>query len=189
VKVYTRRGDGGDTDLFGGERVGKDDLRVEVYGEVDELNAVLGLCAARSQDDELKALLTAIQSRLFDLGAYLATPDSERREKGGVREPEAGDVEAIESRIDSFEEELEPLKRFILPGGTEAAAAFHLARTVCRRVERRAVRLQDREPLSPMVLRFLNRLSDLLFVMARVENRRAGVSDVEWQGSAARKDG
>ncbi len=186
MKVYTRRGDGGQTDLFGGERVGKDDLRVAVYGEIDELNAVLGLCAATCEDKQLKELVAGIQSRLFDLGAYLATPDPARREKGRVREPQASDVEELEQRIDAFETELEPLKRFILPGGTEAAAFFHLARTVCRRAERRAVELNAREPLSASALRYLNRLSDLLFVIARVENRRSGVSDVVWQGSSAR---
>ncbi len=186
MKVYTRRGDAGQTDLFGGERVGKDDLRVAVYGEVDELNAVLGLCAATSEDKELKQLVAGIQSRLFELGAYFATPDAARREKGGVREPQASDVEELEQCIDGLEAELEPLKRFILPGGTEAAASFHLARTVCRRAERRAVELNAREPLSASALCYLNRLSDLLFVLSRVENRRSGVNDVKWQGSSAR---
>ena len=126
--------------------------------------------------------LDDIQGLLFDLGAVLATPDAKRREKSGVPELEDSDVDELEAHIDSLEEELEPLKRFVLPGGCESAAAFHLARTVCRRAERRLVALQREEPLEGPGLRYLNRLSDLLFVLARVENRRAGVPDIEWQG-------
>jgi cob(I)alamin adenosyltransferase len=180
VKVYTRRGDGGETDLFGGARVGKDDLRVETYGAVDELNASLGAAAATTASPDLRALAEELQARLFDLGAHLAAPDPARREKSQLPGPRQEDVDALESRIDAFEGELAPLKRFVLPGGTPAAACFHLARTVCRRAERRAVALARSESVDPLALRFLNRLSDLLFVMARVENRRAGRGDVEW---------
>jgi cob(I)alamin adenosyltransferase len=186
VKVYTRRGDSGETDLFGGERVGKDHLRVEAYGAVDELNAALGVAGAASSQADVRALVETLQARLFDLGAELATPEAERREKTGQTGPTAADVEELERRIDAFEAELAPLKRFVLPGGSAAAAAFHVARTVCRRAERRAVALGRSEPLEPLPVRFLNRLSDLLFVIARVENRRAGRGDVEWEPRGGR---
>jgi cob(I)alamin adenosyltransferase len=182
VKIYTKRGDQGDTDLFGGVRVSKDDARVEAYGAVDELNACLGQCVTASAHKELRAITQSIQSMLFDLGGYLAAPDDTRREQGSVAGPEDSDIEVLEAHIDALEEELEPLKRFILPGGTTAAAAYHLARTVCRRAERRVVALHREQPLNAQSLRYLNRLSDLLFVLARVENHRAGIADVEWVG-------
>ena len=182
MSVYPRRGDRGETDLFGGPRVSKDHLRVEAYGGVDELNAAIGVAAAATGHDDLRALLVRVQGLLFDLGGTLATPDPARRRKSGVPEVGGEDVGELEAQIDTFERELQPLKRFILPGGTPGAAALHVARTVCRRAERHCVRLQREESLSEASLRTLNRLSDLLFVMARVENHRAGVSDVEWLG-------
>jgi cob(I)alamin adenosyltransferase len=162
--------------------VGKDDLRVEAYGAVDELNACLGVCRVESSHDDLCGLLEVVQSRLFDLGAALATPSAAHREKSGVPEPQPEDVALLEAHIDRLEEELAPLERFILPGGSGAAAAFHVARTVCRRAERRVVGLQRDAEVAEPSLRYLNRLSDLLFVLARVENHRAGVADVEWLG-------
>lgn len=182
MTLYTRRGDSGETDLFGGPRVTKDTVRVEAYGAVDELNAALGVCAAATEHIDLRDLVRRIQALLFDLGATLATPDPRRRASSGVPEPEDEDVALLEGRIDALEVELEPLRSFVLPGGCRAAAAFHVARTVCRRAERCAVALHHGEPLPEACLRLLNRLSDLLFVMARVENRRAGVSDVAWEG-------
>jgi len=182
VKIYTKRGDRGETDLFGGLRVGKDDLRVEAYGAVDELNACIGACRAQTGHVDLRNVLQTVQRRLLDLGAALATPDAAHRAKAGVPEPRAEDVEELEAHIDGLEAELEPLARLILPGGSAAAAAFHVARTVCRRAERRAVALHHESPVGAASLRYLNRLSDLLFVMARVENRRAGVDDLEWVG-------
>ncbi|HBZ72625.1 MAG TPA: cob(I)yrinic acid a,c-diamide adenosyltransferase [Deltaproteobacteria bacterium] len=181
MAIYTRRGDLGETDLLGGPRVAKDDIRVDAYGAVDELNAVLGACAASTEQDDMQALTRSIQSSLFELGSYLASPDPGRRQAGRIPEPSDADVASLEARIDAFETELTPLRRFILPGGTPAAAAFHLARTVCRRAERRVVALHHADPLSESALRYLNRLSDLLFVMARVENRRAGLPEVEWK--------
>jgi len=182
TKIYTKRGDGGETDLFGGERVGKEHVRVDAYGAVDELNACLGQAAAATSHDDMRVISETVQGLLFDLGGYLATPDARRREKGGIPQPQATDIEQLEAHIDSLETELAPLQRFILPGGTVAAAAFHLARTVCRRAERRTVTLHREEPLTAEVLGYLNRLSDLLFVMARVENARARLPDVEWVG-------
>ena len=182
MKIYTRRGDAGDTDLFGSGRVGKDHLRVEAYGAVDELNAFLGACATATDDTELRAYVQSLQCALFELGAYLATPEARHRDAMNMHEPSDDAIAALEARIDAFETELPPLERFVLPGGTPAAAAFHVARTVCRRAERLAVALHRTEPLAPSAVRYLNRLSDLLFVLARVANRRAGVSDVEWAG-------
>jgi len=182
VKVYTRRGDGGQTDLFGGARVSKDDARVEAYGAVDELNSVVGVAAAASKHEDLRDSCRRIQGELFDLGAHLATPDAAHREKYAVPAPSDADVTALEAWIDRLEGELEPLSTFVLPGGTPAAAAFHQARTVCRRAERAAVALAREGDVDPLALRYLNRLSDLLFVIARVENRRAGQPDVPWSG-------
>jgi cob(I)alamin adenosyltransferase len=182
VKLYTRRGDRGETDLFGGGRVAKDDLRVEAFGAVDELNALVGICAAATLHADLRGILNDLQGRLFDLGGYLATPDPEQRVRKRVPEPTADDVTAIEGAIDTLDAEAGRLQRFVLPGGCLAAAALHAARTVCRRAERRVVALHRESPLSEAALCLLNRLSDLLFVMARVENRRADVPDVEWQG-------
>ena len=182
MKIYTKRGDAGKTDLFGGERVGKDALRVAAYGDVDELNAVVGVAAASGCDEALADSLQTIQSALFDLGASLATPDPAHREKAGVAGVNTSDIERLEALIDQLEGGLEPLKTFILPGGTPAAAAFHVARTVCRRAEREVVRLASSggESVEAASLKYLNRLSDLFFVIARHENARAGVADVAW---------
>jgi cob(I)alamin adenosyltransferase len=182
VTIYTRRGDGGETDLFAGGRVAKDDLRVDTLGVVDELNAFVGICAATTEHADLRRIAHAMQGRLLDLGATLATPDPQRRAESGVGEPTEEDVEELEAHIDALESELPRLKRFILPGGTPAAAALHAARTVCRRAERRVIALRREAPLGAASLRYLNRLSDLLFVMARVENHRGGVDDIKWEG-------
>jgi len=182
LTIYTRRGDGGETDLFGGPRVPKDHLRVEAYGAVDEANASIGAALTASDHEDLREIGREVQSLLFDIGGTLATPDAERRSKSDVPQVEPANVDALERHIDRLDGELEPLRCFVLPGGTPAAAAFHVARTVCRRAERRCVALHREEPLADEALRYLNRLSDLLFVMARVENARAGVTDVEWKG-------
>jgi cob(I)alamin adenosyltransferase len=182
VKIYTRRGDQGETDLIGAGRVPKDHPRVDAYGAVDELNAALGTAAALSAQEDLRALAQEVQRELFSLGAYLATPEERHRAPAGIRAPDELAVKALEAKIDTFEGELAPLQRFVLPGGTPAAAAFHLARTVCRRAERCVVTLDRLERLDPAAVRYLNRLSDLLFVLARLENLRAGVPDVEWEG-------
>ena len=180
MKIYTRRGDRGETDLFGSGRVAKDHLRVSAYGEVDELNSCIGVAAAANEHTDLAALFQRIQNTLFDLGAHLATPDAARREKSDVPGASTKDIEELESKIDLFEQELAPLKNFILPGGTQAAASLHRARRVGRRVERQVVAVDREEAIDERVLRYVNRLSDLLFVLARLENARAGVADVEW---------
>ena len=184
VKIYTRRGDAGETDLFGGDRVGKDAPRVAAYGDVDELNATVGMAAASGADPGLAESMRSIQSALLDLGSSLATPDPAHREKAGIGGVSGADVAALEALIDRLEEALPPLTAFILPGGTAASAAFHVARTVCRRAERAVVRLAGtpEESVDEHVLGYLNRLSDLLFVIARHENARQGVEDVARSG-------
>ncbi len=182
MKVYTRGGDTGETSLFGGQRVRKNALRVEAYGQVDELNAVLGLARAEIDEADLDKRLRTIQSSLFDLGGELATPDIEKREDKGKGIPRISqdEVDELESWIDASEEELEPLRNFVLPGGARGAALLHLGRTVCRRAERHLIGLAAQEVVGPLLLRYLNRLSDLLFVMARVVNGRAGVEEPQW---------
>jgi len=180
VKIYTRAGDKGDTGLIDGSRVGKDTLRVECYGEVDEINACLGLVRAQREDADLDALLAQVQKDLFALGAQLADPQAHV----GDRKPKAAvtpaHVKRLEDAIDAREETLPPLKAFILPGGSPAGALLHFARTVCRRAERRVVALARHDEVDPLVVSYLNRLSDLLFVLARDTNRRAGVTEDTW---------
>jgi cob(I)alamin adenosyltransferase len=179
VKIYTRTGDSGDTGLFDGTRVTKDDPRVAAYGDVDELNAWLGLARTEVTESDLGVMLEQIQRDLFAIGARLADPSKRiapRVEKAAVV-PE--DVSRLEGWIDRLESELPPLRRFILAGGCQAGAVMHVARTVCRRAERSVVSL-GRDAVEPDVLVYANRLSDLLFVMARVINRRAGVAETEW---------
>lgn len=180
TKVYTRTGDEGTTALIGGERVAKDDPRIEAYGTVDELNSTLGVALSSGLSDRLSAVVKRIQNELFHLGADLATPAGRRESLAGPRLAE-NHVEALEHLIDELNRNLGPLDNFILPGGSPGAGALHFARTVCRRAERRLVTLSAREPVSPVSLRYLNRLSDALFVMARFENQARGVADVYWQ--------
>ena len=181
-RIYTKAGDGGRTQLVGGERRAKHDLRIECYGTVDELNAAIGLARLHTAEDAaLDAMLARIQNDLFDLGADLATPPREgpkRREDLRVLDSQ---VERLEAEIDGLNASLEPLRSFVLPGGTPAAAHLHLARTVCRRAERLAVALGEKpeERVAPEVVRYLNRLSDHLFVAARHANRQ-GALDVLW---------
>jgi cob(I)alamin adenosyltransferase len=184
VRIYTRGGDSGETSLFGGERVRKDALRVESYGSVDELAAAIGVARAEVEGEDLQEVLGELQNGLLDLGGELATPDPGARERKGKRGPhvDAAAVERMERWIDRLEQELEPLRNFVLPGGTRGAAALHLARTVARRAERRTVALAEREPVADAALAYLNRVSDLLFVLARVVNRRAGVAEPIWEG-------
>ena len=178
MKIYTRTGDTGETSLFDGTRVRKDHARVDACGEVDELNAWLGLARASRVEAALEAALVQLQRDLFALGAQLADPADKIASRVTKAALGDHDVERLEQLIDALESEVPPLRRFVLPGGATAGAALHVARTVCRRAERRMVSLQP--PVDPILLRYVNRLSDLLFVMARAANRRAGAAETEW---------
>lgn len=181
MKIYTKTGDRGDTALFGGGRVPKTHPRVEAYGDVDELNACIGMARAVEMMPRVDEILVGIQRDLFAIGALLATPDREKMkrqlEKASIDERR---VAELERAIDAGDAELEPLRSFIVPGGTPKAAALHVARTVCRRAERRVIALMPAEELPDVVIVYLNRLSDLLFTLARVANRRAGAGEVTW---------
>jgi cob(I)alamin adenosyltransferase len=180
VRIYTRTGDSGETGLFGGGRVPKNDARVSAYGDVDELNAVLGVACAAVQDEGIRALLESIQPDLFVLGAHLATPAETRGKKPALPPLPAQRVAEFERRIDEAEAELPPLDAFVMPGGSPGGASLHHARTVCRRAERAVVALAAAAAIDGAVLVYLNRLSDLLFVLARLENLRAGVAERRW---------
>ncbi|HYC51347.1 MAG TPA: cob(I)yrinic acid a,c-diamide adenosyltransferase [Gemmatimonadaceae bacterium] len=179
MKIYTRTGDAGDTALFGGGRVPKSHPRVEAYGDVDELNAAIGLARAIEMMPRIDEVLVPLQRDLFSIGALLATPDREKMKKH-LEKASIDDrrIAELERAIDEGDLELEPLKSFIIPGGTPKAAALHVARTVCRRAERRVISLEEEIPA--IVIVYLNRLSDLLFTLARVANRRAGAGEVTW---------
>lgn len=181
MKIYTKTGDAGQTGLFGGARVSKSSIRVSAYGEVDELNSAIGWARVVLEDEKLDGLLHQIQNRLFDVGAELASTPS-RSEKGGLPTIDQTHVETLEQAIDHYEQDLAPLTNFVLPGGTESASRFHVSRTVCRRAERAVVALAAEEEVRDEVFRYLNRLSDLLFVLARHANHRAGVPDIPWKG-------
>jgi cob(I)alamin adenosyltransferase len=179
VKIYTKTGDSGQTSLIGNTRVSKADARVDAYGEVDEVNACLGAARAAGVDGEISSLIEALQVDLFALGARLADPAS--RLAGRVAKASIADahVERLEAAIDRLESTLAPLQRFILPGGSPAGSLLHVARTVCRRAERRVIAL-GADAVDPILVVYLNRLSDLLFVMARAVNSRAGMPETEW---------
>ena len=179
VKIYTRTGDTGDTSLFGGQRVSKAESRVSAYGEVDELNAWLGLTRSATADAQLSSMLERIQRDLFAIGARLADPRGRIAERVAKTAIGAGDVTRLEEWIDRLESELPPLRHFILAGGAPSGASLHVARAVCRRAERVVVGL-GADAVDPEILIYLNRLSDLLFVMARAANHRAGLPETEW---------
>lgn len=183
-KVVTKTGDGGDTALIGGQRVNKGSLRVCAYGEVDELNSLLGLAVAQLKDTACVEILQEIQHRLFTLGADLASPE-------GVNAPriEAEHIERLESVMESLMDELPPLEEFILPGGGPGGATLHLARTVARRCERTVVTLRDHSPINPHSIIYLNRLSDFLFVLARIANKRENQPETLADFSQRKKQG
>lgn len=186
MKIYTRTGDTGDTSLFGGQRVHKDSVRVTAYGTVDELNSALGLVIAGlpAELDDWRDTLLAVQADCFTLGATLATPKPADAKPAHIPTLPESRVTDLERAIDRLDEELPALKAFVLPGGSPSAAALHLARSVCRRAERCVVALAGGEPVEPIVLKYLNRLSDFLFTLARAANARRGVADVEWHPSS-----
>jgi len=179
MKIYTKTGDDGGTGLFGGERVLKNDARVDAYGSIDETNALLGVARAAGLSTSLDASLQRIQAQLFVLGAELATPAS-HRPRLELPLISAADAEQLEREIDQLEADLPPLTSFVLPAGSPGAAALHHARTVCRRAERAVVGIRESAELRGELIIYLNRLSDLLFVMARHQNQSAGVADVAW---------
>jgi cob(I)alamin adenosyltransferase len=181
VKIYTKTGDTGETGLFGGGRVAKDHARVAAYGDVDELNSFIGLARATAPEDLLAASLEAIQRDLFSIGGHLATPDPEKVRAALARaELSEARIAALEAAIDAADAELPALKAFVLPGGSQKAAILHVARVACRRAERSVVTLSRSDEVPPLFLVYLNRLSDLLFTLARLANHRAGIGDVIW---------
>ena len=177
MKIYTKTGDDGETSLFDNTRVSKADARVDAYGEVDELNACLGAARAAGLDAELSTVLEEIQKELFAIGARLADPSHRIAARVTKADVAAAQVARLEETIDRLEGDLPPLRRFILPGGAVPGSLLHLARTVCRRAERRVIGLAAADPI---IVVYLNRLSDLLFVMARAANHRSGVPETEW---------
>lgn len=181
MKIYTGFGDKGDTSLFGGETVRKNHLRVEMYGTLDELNSLLGLIRNKNNDPGVDIVLQNIQNELFTYGSEIATPDESKRAKFDEHISELH-INTLENKIDLFTEKIPPLKNFVLPGGCEAACYAHLARTICRRAERLLISLADETTIRNELIIYLNRLGDLLFVIARYENVLQGVDDVTWQG-------
>jgi cob(I)alamin adenosyltransferase len=179
VKIYTKTGDRGDTRLFDGTRVRKNNERVEAYGDVDELNSVIGASASFLKDPSLVNMLADIQKDLFSVGAQLADPRAKERAKDKFHLARSR-IQALENAIDGFETELPELRQFILAGGSNAGAMLHVARTVCRRAERRVVSLSEQVEVNPDVIEYLNRLSDFLFVIARVVNQREGKEEIPW---------
>ena len=185
MKIYTKTGDKGDTGLFGGDRVGKDAPRIEVYGAVDELNSLIGIIRALRPNKKIDEVLRKIQSDLFVLGADLATRKSAKRSL--IPRISRSHIASLEKTIDVLQLPLRPLKAFILPGGTIAASHLHYARTVCRRAERSTVRLSRSEEIDEYVLVYLNRLSDLLFVLARYANHAGKKKETEWKNLSSKK--
>ncbi|MGM0458001.1 MAG: cob(I)yrinic acid a,c-diamide adenosyltransferase [Bacteroidota bacterium] len=177
MKIYTRKGDTGQTALFGGDTTRKDNIRIHAYGTVDELNSALGMVLSFDISDRGAEILTTVQNDLFIVGATLATPKPEK-----ARIDQVGDaqIKTVEQWIDELEEHLEPLKSFILPGGGGAGSTLHFARTVCRRAERKTVELAENEEIPAEAIIYLNRLSDLLFVLARFENKHQGKKETPW---------
>ncbi len=181
MKIYTGTGDNGETGLFGGERVLKSDIRVEAYGCIDELNAFIGLTISEIDDEKVKGDLSRIQNYLFTVGSDLATPETEKNKKLNIpRTPESFFIE-MEKLIDNYSDELDELKYFIVPGGSKPAALMHVCRTVCRKAERAVVELNSAVKIGTNIIMFLNRLSDLFFVLARTMNKESGIPDVKWE--------
>lgn len=183
TKIYTRTGDDGTTGLGGGQRVGKDAVRIEAYGTVDELNSCIGVACTAGLDADLHGMCLKIQNDLFDLGSDLCVLEEDKK-KYKIRTIATEQIERLEKWIDKLQESLKPLENFILPGGTAGAAHLHVCRTVCRRAEREVLKLKRVEEIGPNTLQYLNRLSDLLFVMARYENLTKNSSDILWDQKA-----
>jgi cob(I)alamin adenosyltransferase len=180
MKIYTKTGDGGETGLFGGERVSKNSQRINAYGTIDELNAYIGLAITEVKDEKVKTDLQKIQEQLFTVGTDLATPNNEETKKLKIDRTPSSFYEEIEKLIDDYDSKLDELKNFILPGGSKCAALLHICRTICRRAEREVVSLSDAVKIENNIIILLNRLSDLLFVLSRFENKVSNHPDIIW---------
>jgi cob(I)alamin adenosyltransferase len=180
MKIYTKTGDKGETGLFGGERVSKNNLRLNAYGSIDELNSFLGLAIIEVTSEEIKNVLIDLQNKLFVLGADLATPETEKNAKLKITRLPDLYISGIEQTIDKFEERLDELKNFVLPGGSRGSALLHICRTISRRAEREIVALKNAEYIGDNIVIFLNRLSDLFFVLSRFENKYSNIPDTKW---------
>lgn len=180
MKIYTKTGDEGETSLFGGERVQKDHLRLNAYGTLDELNSFIGLAVTEVKSDKVKDVLIDLQNKLFVVGSDLATPDTEKNKRLNITRTPQNFIEETEKQIDDFEAQLNQLKNFILPGGSKGAALLHICRTISRRAEREIVALKNTVQIGDNILIFINRLSDLFFVLARFENKYSDIPDTKW---------
>ncbi len=179
MKIYTKSGDKGKTSLFGGERVEKNNPRLEAYGTIDELNSILGFVIANELHSKTKNIILNIQNNLFVIGAELATPSNVKSKS--IKSIQSDEIKNIEDYIDEIELELKPLSSFILPGGSKSASLLHMARTVCRRAERRIIEVDLEEKINPDIIVYINRISDLLFVLARFENHISSTPEIEWK--------
>jgi cob(I)alamin adenosyltransferase len=182
MKIYTKTGDKGETGLFGGERVAKNSPRIEAYGTIDELNSFIGLAVNEVRAPEVRELLEQIQNELFTVGSDLATPENEKTIRLGITRVAGHMYVNLEQEIDKYEDRVEELRNFILPGGTKAASLLHICRTICRRAERLVTALKT-DNINENILIYLNRLSDLLFVLSRYENAKSGVPDIKWKNT------
>ncbi|MFA6597770.1 MAG: cob(I)yrinic acid a,c-diamide adenosyltransferase [Ignavibacteriaceae bacterium] len=181
MKIYTKTGDKGETGLFGGKRIPKSSVRINAYGTVDELNAVIGVALCYVENEKVKSVLRKLQNQLFVVGADLATPLEVESKNISIPRVSEEDISESEKAIDFFDKQLEELRYFILPGGTKSAAQLHVARTICRRAEREVVLLSQQEEINQNIVIFVNRISDLLFVLSRVENKTAEIPDQKWE--------
>ena len=180
-KIYTKTGDNGETSLIGGKRIKKNNIRLHAYGEIDELNSLLGVCISHTKEQEIKEILQNIQHDLFTIGTELATPSEAKTIIEKITLISEKDITKIEKWIDQYDKKIPPLNNFILPGGTIQAAHCHQARTVCRRVERTSIHLHEQEPINPQLIKYLNRLSDLLFTIARYLNHHNNHPETTWK--------
>jgi len=180
MKIYTKTGDKGETSLFGGERVGKNNVRIKAYGSLDELNSFIGLTLAKVKNKKIKEVLFNLQNKLFIVGSDLATPSTEKNKKLNIQRTPPEYINEVEKWIDDFSSDLDELKNFILPGGSEGAAFLHVCRTIARRAEREIVELKRNEQITENVIIFINRISDLFFVLSRFENKHSNIPDVKW---------
>jgi cob(I)alamin adenosyltransferase len=180
MKIYTKTGDKGETSLFGGQRVGKNNIRIKAYGSLDELNSFIGLTLTKVKNEKIKEVLFNLQNKLFIVGSDLATPSTEKNKKLNIQRTLPEYITEVEKWIDEFSANLDDLKNFILPGGSEGAALLHICRTIARRAEREIVELKRSEQITENIIIFTNRISDLFFVLSRYENKHSNIPDIKW---------